>query len=111
MSNIEEKLRRLSVKQLEALATFIPTGEQTGDFTTVSRVSNSIHTADDENKDRAAGGILSSLAKIKTENGPLILAAGRDTESNDGLRWILNPKVISRDELREVLNTIPGIEI
>jgi hypothetical protein len=74
-------------------------------------VSNSIHTADGENKDKAAGGILSSLAKIKTENGSLILAAGRNTNTNEGLRWILNPKVITRIELREVLSTIPGIEL
>lgn len=49
------------------------------------------------------GAIITSLKKYKTENGSLILPAGRDPE---GMRWQLNEKVISRDDLKILLNEI-----
>lgn len=106
---IEDTLRRLSVKQLEALTTFIPTGNREDTYLSVEKASQSIHTTDDSNKTKSVGGIISSLAKIKTEYGPLILPAGKsDTE---GMRWTLNKKVITREQLREILLEIPGLNI
>lgn len=107
--NIEEIVRRLSIKQLEALSTFIPSGERTGEYLSVEKASNTIHTAEDVNKDKVVGGIISSLAKITTINGALILPAGKSEE--EGMRWVLNRKVISREELKDILLEIPGLKI
>lgn len=105
---IEEILRRLSVKQLEALKTFIPDGESADAYLSVEKASQSIHTSEN-NKSRAVGGVISSLAKIKTKDGFLIQPAGKnDTE---GMRWTLNQKVISREQLRDILAQIPGLNI
>jgi len=108
-NQVEDILRRLSVKQLEALTTFIPDGKSSEAYLSVEKASQSIHTADDENKTRAVGGVISSLAKIRTEYGPLILPAGKSDK--EGMRWTLNQKVITRKELREILVEIPGINI
>ncbi len=108
IKNIEGVLRRLSVKQLEALLTFIPSGSRTGEFLNVNRASASVHTAEDENKKKAVGGIISTLSKLKIENENLILAAGKDEE---GMRWILNEKVITREKLKEILLQIPGLSL
>lgn len=106
---VEDTIRRLSIKQLEALAVFIPTGEKTGEYISVEKVFNSIHTAENDNKVKAVGGVISSLAKIKTKNGPLILPAGKSEQ--EGMRWVLNKKVITREELREILSQIPNLDI
>lgn len=110
--NIEEIIRRLGVRQLEALSAFIPSGEATGEYISVGNLKDSIHTADtddSENKNKLIGGILSGLAKTKTENGPLILPAGKDEK--EGMRWVLNEKVISREELKDILLQIPGLNL
>lgn len=104
---IEDILRRLSVKQLEALATFIPDGESTGAYLSVDKVSQSIHTSDETNKTKVVGGVISSLAKIKINDSSLILPAGKD--DREGMRWVLNEKVITREQLRDILLQIPGI--
>lgn len=105
----EDIIRRLSIKQLEALAGFITTGERTGEYISVEKVFASIHTAENDNKIKAVGGVISSLAKIKTKNGPLILPAGRSEK--EGMRWVLNKKVITREELRDILLQIPNLDI
>lgn len=105
----EDALRRLSVRQLEALATFIPMGERTGEYTTVDILKDSIYTADSENENKLIGGVISGLSKVKIKELPLILPAGRDKK--EGMRWVLNPKVISREELKEILLVIPGLNI
>lgn len=105
----EDALRRLSVRQLEALATFIPMGERTGEYTTVEILKDSIYTADSENENKLIGGVISGLSKVKINKLPLILPAGRDEK--EGMRWVLNPKVISREELKEILLVIPGLDI
>ncbi len=107
--NIEEIIRRLSHRQLEVLLTFIPSGERTGDYTTVGRASKSVHTAENVDTDKTIGGIFSSISRIATMNGPLILPVGRSED--EGMRWILNTKVISRDELKDILLQIPGLNI
>ena len=56
-----------------------------------------------ETSSYALGAIITSLKKYKTENGSLILPAGRDSE---GMRWQLNEKVILRDDLKILLNEI-----
>lgn len=106
---IEEIIRRLSIKQLQALSTFIPSGERTGEYLSVEKASNTVYTAEDVNKDKVVGGIISSLAKIVTVNGALILPAGKSEE--EGMRWVLNKKVISKEELKNILLEIPGLEI
>ena len=105
---IEDTLRRLSVRQLEALVEFIPTGERTGDYISVDSLNNSIHTADD-NKKKIIGGVLSGLSKVKINDQPIILPAGRDEK--EGMRWVLNTKVITREQLKDVLWEIPGLNL
>ena len=107
--NIENALRRLSIRQMEALIAFIPNGVRTGEFISVKNLKDSIYTADSTNENKLIGGVLSGLCKIKINNKFLILPAGRD--STEGMRWVLNSKIINRNELREILLEIPGLNL
>jgi len=111
MNNIEDILRRLSLKQLEALAVFIPTGERASTHMSIETASNTIHTAVNDNikRKKAIGGVISTLCKIETPYGKLILPAAWTKE--EGMRWTLNEKVINRQELKEILLQIPGLNI
>jgi len=106
---IEDSLRRLSVRQLEALSGFIPSGEIVGDYITVSNLKGCIYTAESENENKLIGGVLSGLSKVKIKDQAIILPAGRDEK--EGMRWVLNKKLISREELKEILLEIPGLNI
>lgn len=106
---VEDAIRRLGVRQLEALSGFIPMGEVTGEYISSSNLVDCIHTAADEPKSKVIGGVISGLAKTKIQDQLLILPAGKD--KNEGMRWVLNKKVISREELKEILLEIPGLNI
>ena len=105
--DIENIIRRLSIKQMEVLSTFIPTGKRQENYINVEMISKSIQNAAD-NKKTAVCGIISGLAQVKTNNGYLISPAGRDEK---GLRWILNEKIITREDLKDILLQIPGLEV
>ena len=106
---LEDVIRRLGVGQLEALSGFIPTGETARDYISVGNLKDCIHTAESENENKLIGGIISGLAKTKIKDQPLILPAGKDKK--EGMRWVLNKKVISRDDLKDILLQIPGLSI
>lgn len=107
--SLEDIIRRLGVRQLEALAGFIPSGEVEREYISVGNLKDCVYTADSENENKLLGGIISGLSKIKTKNGTLILPAGKDEK--EGMRWVLNKKVVSREQFKDILLQIPGLNI
>lgn len=91
---LENKFRNTTLRQLEALLLFASSPSV---VVTTSEISQSTSTVDPQ----ALAGLVSSLAKIKTSKGPLLLKIGRTSE--EGSRWRINEQVISRKELSEIL--------
>lgn len=93
-TEIDQKLQNATLKQLQALLLFAATSEI---VVTSEWISKSTSTSEP----KALAGLVSSLAKIKTSKGPLLLRIGRIP--GEGTRWRLNEDVISKKELNEVL--------
>jgi len=92
-------IRKCSLEQLGALRTFTLYDPP---IVTTKTVSDSINSVDQQ----SLGGIISSLCRIKTEQGTLIEPVGRDKD--EGLRWKLNEALISKIELEALLDEIMG---
>lgn len=61
-------------------------------------VSNSESTAE-----QTIGGVISSVVTMKGKEEPLLLAMGRN---EFGVRWKLNERVISKDELKVLVDEL-----
>lgn len=61
-------------------------------------ISNSNSTAE-----QTMGGVLSSVLTMRGKEGPLLLAMGKDEY---GVRWKLNESVISKNELKELVDEL-----
>lgn len=61
-------------------------------------VSNSNSTAE-----QTMGGVLSSVLTMKGKEEPLLLAMGKDKY---GVRWKLNERVISKNELKKLVEEL-----
>lgn len=92
MEEIKLKIRTMTIPQLKALRLLVDSANGIASY---KEISDTTGTAS-----YTLGAIITSLKKYKTENGTLILPAGRDPE---GMRWQLNEKVISKDELKMLL--------
>ena len=93
-TEIDQKLQNATLKQLQALLLFATTKEI---VVNSDDISKSTSTAEP----KALAGLVSSLAKIITSKGSLLLRIGRIP--NEGTRWRLNEEVISQKELSELL--------
>lgn len=91
---IDQKLQNATLRQLQALLLFASTAEI---VVTSEDISKSTSTAEP----KALAGLVSSLAKIKTSKGQLLLRIGRIP--GEGTRWRLNEEVISKKELNNLL--------
>lgn len=96
-SQLKERFRNTTLRQLEALWLF---ANSKSIIVTSSEIGEATSTPVQEGQ----AGLISSLSKIKTEKGPLLLKAGRIP--GEGTRWTLNQQVITRDELAEILKDI-----
>lgn len=96
-NQLRERFRNTTLRQLEALWLF---ANSKSVIVTSSEIGKATHTAVQEEQ----AGLISSLSKIRTEKGSLILKAGR--VPGEGTRWTLNQQVITRDELAEILKEI-----
>lgn len=97
MTIAEMKIHRLTLNQLYALKEIAraPKG-----------IISSTQSADRIGvTGKSLGGVFSSLSRQTVRKEPLIIPWGM-TENSRGLRWKLNEKVISRNELLEVINRL-----
>ncbi|MFC1790611.1 hypothetical protein ACFLZP_03980 [Patescibacteria group bacterium] len=101
VKDIRNKIKKCSLEQLGALRVFTLYNPP---IVTAKQVSKSISSSD-----QSLGGLISSLSRIKTEQGPLIEPAGRDEESD--IRWRLNELVITKEELAELISQLLGKDL
>lgn len=97
--DIALKIRKCSLEQLGALRLFT---QYSPPIVTTKTVSDSINSADQQ----SLGGVISSLSRIKTEQGTLIEAVG--TDKTEGTRWKLNVSVISKEDLETLVDELMG---
>jgi hypothetical protein len=95
MEDILLRIRNMTIPQLKALKLM---AESANGIASYKEISDTTGTSS-----YTLGAILTSLKKYKTDQGSLILPAGRDPE---GMRWQLNEKVISKDDLMIQLNEL-----
>ena len=94
MEKIEEKIRGLTIPQLEILKLL---AESKDGILDSQEIMTTTHTAT-----ATFGAYISSLKKFKSEGGhSIIIPAGRTEE---GMRWQLNEKVIEKKQLLTILN-------
>lgn len=93
MEEIEKRLRKMTIPQLEALKMI---AESELGISTTKEIGDTTSTAS-----YRLGAIITSLLKVKTNKGSLLLPAGRDPDG--GMRWQLNEEVISREGLKRIL--------
>jgi len=90
---LQEKLRLLKVDLLSFLNVLAVTESIALEL---NEISDSTSTPESDLK-----GLISTLRRMKFNDEPLIVPAGRD---NDGrLRWKINEKVVSKNELAKFL--------
>lgn len=95
MEDMNLKIRNMTIPQLKALRLLT---QSSSGIASYNEIADTTGTAS-----YTLGAILTSLKKYKTENGTLILPAGRDEA---GMRWQLNEKVITKDDLSLILNEL-----
>lgn len=100
---IQDKIRRADKRQLLMLK--VIADSITGiAFTSEMKeplygaVSNSESTAE-----QTMGGVISSVITMRGKEGTLLLSMGRD---GSNARWKLNERVISREELKELIEEL-----
>jgi hypothetical protein len=96
-SQLKQRLSNATLRQLEALWLFANSKDV---IVTSSQISDSTSTAMQE----GLAGLISSISKMQTEKGPLILRAGR--VPGEGTRWRLNEDIITQAELADLLISI-----
>ncbi len=96
--DIRTRIKKCTLEQLSALRAFTLHDPP---IITTKIVSEATSTTDDP---KAMGGIISSLARIKTDQGNLIEPSSRNRE--EGILWRLNENVIPRKELAELVDQI-----
>lgn len=90
---LKEKLRFFKLSSLYILHTLALTDSIALE---VNEISNSTNTSEPELK-----GVITVLRRVKVNEEPLIVPAGRDDEGK--LRWRINESVVSKQELAKFL--------
>lgn len=94
MNKIEERLRLLTIPQLEILKALANSKDGVLES---KEIISSTSTAVTN-----FGAYIAALKKFKSDDGQsIVIPAGKTSE---GIRWQLNEKVISKDSLNEILN-------
>jgi len=91
------KIRRMSVSQLRALKVLAESEKGV--------IESSETSGQTKLKGKSLGGVFSSLSRQQIDGLYMIEAWGRSV-SGRGLRWRLNPKTISRSELKRVVKEV-----
>ena len=97
---VEAKIRRLSLRQLKALAFLCQNEKGLGSSTAAGERIGV--------KGKSLGGVFSSLSRQKIKGEPLILPFGR-SEDGRGLRWRLNTKLISIKDLKALVGELLAV--
>lgn len=93
MEVLEEKIRQLKIPQLQILKLLadspmgVSSSKELGDATSTASYT--------------LGAMLTPLRRLKIDNKPLIVPAGR--EADNKVRWQINEEVIGRDNLKILL--------
>lgn len=96
MTELEKRLRTMTLPQLQALQLIAKSPDG---ISTTKELSDTTQTAS-----YTLGAFITSLLKIKTEKGRLLLPAGRDIDA--GMRWKINENVMRRRDLQKLLKSI-----
>lgn len=97
MIYIENILHRLSPSQLRAL--FLLAKSKKG------IISSSASGKDIGKVGKALGGVFSSLVRHNINGDHIVIPWGKSDDGR-GLRWKLNEKLISRDNLKKIVNEL-----
>lgn len=93
MDKLEERIRSLTILQLQILKAIADSEYGILDSQEIMNTTGSATAT--------FGALIVSLKKFKNDEGqPIVLPAGA---TNEGMRWQLNEKVVSRERLKEII--------
>lgn len=95
MDKIEEKIRSLTIPQLEILKALAESPHGIMDSQEIMSTTATATTT--------FGAYISSLKKFRIDDKSIVMPAGRTTE---GMRWQLNEDLIEKHRLLEILNNM-----
>ena len=98
--NVEDKIRSLSLPQLEILMVMAKSNEP---VSTSREIMQSTGTSS-----YTFGAIISPLRRHKVDGLSLIVQAGKD--GANGVRWQINEKLVTKQDLLILLNSM-GVQI
>lgn len=101
--SVKDRLRRISKKELLALQVIANSSNGIATTSEMSEVLYGHVDASTGTAGQAIGGVITAVSRIKGEEGQLLKVVGKD---KFGTRLQLNADVISKEELKELVEEI-----
>lgn len=100
---VQDKLRKADKRQLLVLKVI---ADSPTDIVYAPKLKEPLFGAistSESTAEQTMGGVISSVVKMRIKDEPLLLAMGKD---EFGVRWKLNERVISKQELKELVDEL-----